>query len=705
METIQGTIERVYAMRDGWASILVDAEGESIRAAGNVALPCIGDAITMSGEYDTHPKFGRQFKIQSAQTRRKNDRTSIYNYLTSGFVKGIGPKTAAQMLQVFGDRTLELLEQRSPLLFRIPGITENKLKDIWESLQEHRYLQDLVMLFDGDITMTTALAIYRQYGQKCLEEMKKNPYCVISTIPGFGFLRADKLAQKMKIPKDDTRRIDASIFYTLMNIQNEGHCYLTAESLYKNVKALIGEVDDMTLAKSISRSIDKHMIVFENVSGIESLYAKPIHEAECACANLVAEFAKSVPAKTIDYEDVSDVIESTEKVEEIELNGKQRQAIRAALTNRISVITGGPGTGKTTIINAIVRAYREDETVLLAPTGKAAQRMANTSRRQAHTIQMAFIKKLIQPGCKLVIVDEASMLDIINASLLLQAVHKAGADIVFIGDINQLPPIGAGLFFRDLVRSPCVPTVELELSHRQKGRIALNAQRINLGEGVHALAQDDSFRIIEIADREDQQKAIVEEYCRLVDRYGPKEVLCVTSLRQFKKDAYTSSEALNRAIQDRINKRNSRQQVSGFRLKDRVMQTQNDYDRMVFNGDCGTVTRVNRERNELCVEFDKGLELTYNQANISVLTLAYAMSTHKAQGSEYQAVIVVQSWANYYILERALLYTAVTRAKEKVVIIGEKRAVNKSIRTISAQVRNTHLRKRIMDRFIKSDAV
>ena len=182
-------------------------------------------------------------------------------------------------------------------------------------------------------------------------------------------------------------------------------------------------------------------------------------------------------------------------------------------------------------------------------------------------------------------------------------------------------------------------------------------------------------------------------------------MLCVTSLRQFKKDAYTSSEALNRAIQDRINKRNSRQQVSGFRLKDRVMQTQNDYDRMVFNGDCGTITRVNRERNELCVEFDKGLELTYNQANISVLTLAYAMSTHKAQGSEYQAVIVVQSWANYYILERALLYTAVTRAKEKVVIIGEKRAVNKSIRTISAQVRNTHLRKRIMDRFIKSDAV
>ena len=173
METIQGTIERVYAMRDGWASILVDAEGESIRAAGNVALPCIGDAITMSGEYDTHPKFGRQFKIQSAQTRRKNDRTSIYNYLTSGFVKGIGPKTAEQMLQVFGDRTLDLLEQRSPLLFRIPGITENKLKDIWESLQEHRYLQDLVMLFDGDITMTTALAIYRQYGQKCLEEMKK----------------------------------------------------------------------------------------------------------------------------------------------------------------------------------------------------------------------------------------------------------------------------------------------------------------------------------------------------------------------------------------------------------------------------------------------------------------------------------------------------------------------------------------------------
>ena len=408
METIQGTIERVYAMRDGWASILVDAEGESIRAAGNVALPCIGDAITMSGEYDTHPKFGRQFKIQSAQTRRKNDRTSIYNYLTSGFVKGIGPKTAEQMLQVFGDRTLDLLEQRSPLLFRIPGITENKLKDIW----------------------------------------------VISTIPGFGFLRADKLAQKMKIPKDDTRRIDASIFYTLMNVQNEGHCYLTAESLYKNVKALIGEVDDMTLAKSISRSIDKHMIVFENVSGIESLYAKPIHEAECACANLVAEFAKSVPAKTIDYEDVSDVIESTEKVEEIELNGKQRQAIRAALTNRISVITGGPGTGKTTIINAIVRAYWEDETVLLAPTGKAAQRMANTSRRQAHTIQMAFVKKLIQPGCKLVIVDEASMLDIINASLLLQAVHKAGAGIVFIGDINQLPPIGAGLFFRDLVRSP-----------------------------------------------------------------------------------------------------------------------------------------------------------------------------------------------------------------------------------------------------------
>lgn len=701
METLNGKIERVYATRDNWASILVDTGSESIRAAGVIALPSIGDTIMMTGQYENHPKFGKQFKILSAKTKKGTDTTSIYNYLTGGFVKGVGPAIAKKMIQMFGDKTLDLLEQESPELLKVPGISVDKLKSIHESFQKHQYLQDLILLFDGDLTLTTALSIYEQYGDDCIRKMYENPYCVIETISGFGFLRADKLAQKMKISKDDPRRIDASIYYTLLNVQNEGHCYLTVESLCENVKELVGDIDDILLAEAIERGVERKSLVYDKVAGIGSLYAKPIYTAECICANLVAKFAKSHPAEIPTIEEIQDAIQDTEDNEYIELNGKQQQAIRTALTNRISAITGGPGTGKTTIVNAIVRAYLDTELILLAPTGKAAQRMANASHMQAHTVQMALIRRQITPNCKLVIVDEASMLDIINAAELLESVNEAGASIVFIGDINQLPPIGAGLFFRDIVRSPCVPTIELELSHRQKGRIALNAQRINLGEGAHALAQDDSFRIIEITDRKKQQEAIVEEYCRLVDQYGAREVLCVTSLRQFKKDAYTSSEALNQAIQERINSRNLLLHINEFRMNDRVMQTKNDYDRLVFNGDCGTVVDVNPSQNTLTVSFDKGLQLEYDITHIGMLTLAYAMSTHKSQGSEYQAVIVVQTWANYYVLERTLLYTAVTRAKEKVVIIGEKRAINKSIRTVKSHARNTHLRKRIGDAFAR----
>lgn len=701
MDTLNGKIERVYATRNNWASILVDTGTNYVRAAGSVCFPSVGDTITLTGQYETHPKFGKQFKILSAKTTKGTDETSIYNYLTSGFIKGVGPVMAQKMLQMFGSRTLDLIEECSPELLKIPGINVKKLQEIHDSFKKHQYFQDLILLFDGDLSATTALAIFKEYGDDCLRRMRENPYCVIETIPGFGFIRADKLAQKMKIAKDDPRRIDACIYYILLNVQNEGHCYLTVESLCENAKTLVGDVDDLLLAQSIKRSVEKKMLVYDNIAGIGSLYAKPVYAAERTCAKLVAKFARSAPVKAIENSDVQDIITDTEEIERIKLNGKQRQAVRATLTNRISVITGGPGTGKTTITNTIVRAYADSEVILLAPTGKAAQRMANTSKRQAHTVQMALMKSLIKPGCALVIIDEASMLDIINAAGLLKAADEANAGIVFIGDTNQLPPIGAGLFFRDLVRSPCVPTIELELSHRQKGKIALNAQRINLGEEAYALAQDDSFRIIEVNDREKQRDAIVEEYCRLIDQYGPKEVLCVTSLRQFKRDAYTSSEALNQAIQERVNSKNRALHINGFRLNDRVMQTSNDYDRSVFNGDCGTVVSIDLTNNSLTVMFDKGLLLDYDQMHIDTLTLAYAMSTHKAQGSEYCAVIVVQSWANYYVLERALLYTAVTRAKEKVVIIGEKRAVNKSIRTVKSHTRNTHLRKRIGDEFAK----
>lgn len=541
MQIFTGTIERVFATNGGWASIFVDIGTRCIRAVGAVVLPCVGDRITMMGEYEEQEKHGIQFKIFRVM-----------------------PELAEKQTDAFGDATLE------------------------------------------------------------------------------GYAECSKATNE-----------DCNGFLS----PAEEETFLAAITPPRNGKHSNQHAD----------------------------------EAERCCARLIDRLAALPPVQPADRHTILQAIRATEGATGFVLNDQQCLAIQTALTNRVSAVTGGAGTGKTTIIRAIAQAYGPEEVVLLAITGKAAQRMAEAVTRRTHTVYKALTtQNFFHQSCRLIIVDESSMLDIFYATLLLNTAGKVGANIVFIGDVNQLKPIGPGWFFRDLVRLPCVPTVELTISLRQNGDLQLNAKAIIRGEDVHELKQSDAFHIIEISDEGERQRFIVEEYSRLLDQYGRNEILCTTNFRQYEKNAFTSSEALNLAIQEHVNSENRALHINEFRLGDRVMHTRNDYVRNVFNGDCGTITGIDQRNNRLSVLFDKGLRLEYDQAHLGALTLAYAMTIHKAQGSEYQAVIIPLSRKDCGVADRNSLYTAVTRAKTKVVIVGEKSAINKVIRTTRQSKRKTN---------------
>ena len=674
----------------------------TIVAAGSIFNPQPNMRIDVEGEYTNHPKYGTQFSVTSSFIKVDNNKPAVIRSLTMGGFRGIGPKTAAKIVEHFGENVVEEIIEKDPArLAEIKGITTEKALLIGEAHKRNFALQELSGM---NITESQMRKLYDCYKEKAVTVMKTDPYQAIYDIPGFGFRTVDGIAIKNGIQPNDPKRIGAALIYILSTISNDGHCWCTMGALIDHARELL-YLSPAIIETQLNYEIQSGHIICD--SG--RIYAKYLYRAEDETARWLAHLATCPPIVDISDRTIERAICLTEDQNGFELDESQRKAVVSALRNRVSVITGGPGTGKSTITKAIINAWMdampnvddpEDCITLCAPTGKAARRMFEVTGVQAQTAQrlvVRFDNCGVCPSGSLIILDEASMVDITLAHRLLE-IAKEDNQLVLIGDVDQLPPIGPGNFFRDCIQSPFIQSVKLELSHRQKGYVAINAQRINEGKGTHALKLDDpSFRFVP-ADKSLVREKVIEEYLKLYNEVRDlSEICCVVPMRKSGK-SQTSADDLNVILRDHLNPaKEGAKTIKGckYRIGDRVMQTENDYDRDIYNGDCGTIISMDTEDQLLIMKTDDGRLIEYTVQDTQALVFAYCVTIHKVQGSQYKSIVVAHSMEHFYMLQRNLLYTAVTRAKEKVVIVGEDAAINTAVKKVPSLDRNTSLRIRI----------
>ena len=696
---IRARIDHVYFTGNNWASIRVTApDGTVYKAAGVIDSPVEGYEIDITGEMTVHEKYGTQIKVTHSKVITNNSRKGLINYLST-FVHGVGPAIAEKIVDRFGIDTYSILENDPQRLTVIPGITEQRAKKIYESHMKNRVFADLTEYLGEDATATQIQKIYDKYGKKSLETVKHNPYVLIHDIEGIGFCIADRLALSSGVSRDDPRRVGAAVIHLLRKISDDGHCFCRVENLESMMQKLFKE-DDVpldSLGMVISEEIKAGRL---RLVDEDKLYRQEIYEAEMLSAELITKMAKKPPQVSATPAMIQRTIREMECETGYTLTERQKDAIGVPMRNRLSIITGGPGSGKSTIILGMIKAWRKaidpmnlgvdlDKHIFLcAPTGKAARRMAMLTGLKAKTVHQLVYHTWDDLENALVILDEASMLNLTLATSLLKAVQR-NCTLVLIGDADQLDPIGPGNVFKDLIRTPIVPTVVLDVSHRQKGCIEKNARRINNGQGFSSLELDSTFRYIE-ALKEDAQEKMLDTYYECVRRFGVKDVVCVVPKCV---KGQTASNILNPLIREHINPNAPGKSVPGcfFRIDDRVMYLENRADKDIYNGDCGSVVDLDPVTKNVTIEFDDGRVVTLTPAEATELTLAYAMTVHKGQGSEFRAVVVSQCWEDYMMLNRALLYTAVTRAKEYVAIVGEIKAINSAVRNNNTKNRNTRL--------------
>lgn len=714
--TITGTISNVIFSGRGFSVIVIQTdEGQMETVAGRIYEPQIDMKITAEGSYVDHPKYGKQFNVTSCKMELPKTRSAVIRYLS--LLPGVGGLLAINIVSHFGVNVAEEIIEKDPMrLTEIPGISTKKAEAIKRAHSEKFVYQELA---NFDLTPNQIHKLYEHYGEKAASVIRKTPYQTIHDVPGFGFKTVDDIARKNGVPIDAPERIAAAITFVLTEIGNQGHCWSRIESVDALLQNIIPDVPKAKIADVLAEELKNERIILEN----NRLYAIRLYCAEKGSAKHIAYMLKNTQELMVNKKlpltekAISAAIESAEFDYGFELDNCQKQAVRIALQNRFSVITGGPGTGKSTLISAIISGWMtqfpndepEEHILLCAPTGKAARRMSEITGVYAETIHRILnrtsknddVRDEKHVNRKMIIVDEASMLDLTVAYELLKFAREDHF-LVLVGDVDQLPPIGPGHLLRDCVNSPFIPTVQLEYSHRYGGAIAINAKRINEGQGLHSFTLNDpSFQFIS-ADKTIIQNTVIDLYVSLLKNgYSVSDICCVVPINKAGK-SQTSASDLNELIRERVNPAgySSPGDKRKFRVGDRVMNTENDYDNDVFNGDCGIVSSV--EPDAVTVLLDDGRSVVFNQYRMDFLILAYAMTVHKSQGSQYKAVIVANSMEHSFMLQRNLLYTAVTRAKENVFLCGDPDAVNLAVGRIPSLERNTSLKDRIKILMVKN---
>ncbi|OGP59591.1 MAG: recombinase RecD [Deltaproteobacteria bacterium RBG_13_49_15] len=725
METdLSGQIERITYTNeeDGFtiAKIKVTGAGRLVTVVGNLLAPTPGETIRMQGYWENHPKYGEQFRISTYKTEIPATVYGIRKYLGSGMIKGIGPVMAERIVELFGIRTLKIIEHEPETLNEVSGIGKKRIAMIRKGWEDQREIRD-VMLFlqTHGISPGFAAKIFKTYGDRSIEIVKSNPYRLAFDIYGVGFLTADRIAEKLGIPKDSEMRIGAGIVHTLQQLAEEGHVFCPYDELQEKCCNILS-VDPGHVERGLESMVRENRLVIEDQTDGQEDHEKRargvflfrFHRYETGIAERMKTLMSS--PKTVWIEDSGRVVEKVRKTLSISLTKNQTHAVESALHHKVMIITGGPGTGKTTIINAILKLYLKQKAVvhLAAPTGRAAKRMSETSGHHAKTIHRlleysikhgGFQRSELKPlKCHLIIVDEASMIDTFLMYHLLKAIPDT-AILILVGDVDQLPSVGPGNVLKDMIGSNGVPVVILREIFRQaqNSQIIMNAHRINTGNFPNLRtpdlsAPDADFYFIE---QEDPQK-VLETIIRLVkeripNRFGFHPVDDIQVLSPMHKGV-VGADNLNRELQQALNpgEEGVRRGTAAFRMQDKVMQIRNNYDKEVFNGDIGKISRILSDDQEVIVSFD-GREVTYDYSDLDELVLAYAISVHKSQGSEYPAVVVPMLTQHYILLKRNLIYTAVTRAQKLMIMVGTRKALAIGINNDKTQKRYTRLQVRL----------
>ena len=724
---INGIISSVIYLNDenGYAVVRMETDsGEMVTAVGCLPYIAPGEMISAEGSWVTHAQHGRQFKIEQSNRLLPTSADGIYEYLAGSTVKGIGPATAALIVDRFKEKSLDILEMHPEKLAEIKGISLTKAKDLSASFKKQAGVRRLTeFLCAYGIKPLVALKLYRAYGSAALKTVHENPYIISASHIGASFAEADNLALELGIEGDSINRISAAVLFELQHNSGNGHCFIPRDKLIAATSQLISVPADL-VSDAIDSLSGNGGLVCDKVANLNVCYLTELYEAE----TYTAERLKSmVGLKTKSSANIERLITKLESLYDISYAPLQKQSIELALNNRILVITGGPGTGKTTILKGILSLYDELEleTLLAAPTGRAAKRMSELTGREASTIHRLLGAKMAEDGetvvfskhegdplnCDALVLDECSMVDITLMSSLLKAL-KPGCRLVLVGDADQLPSVGPGNVFSDIIRSQTVPTVRLTEIFRQKGdsRIVRNAHMINRGEHPDFEANTGDFFRLRRLNGGTAVETIVELCARRLPENMKIPSASIQVLSPTRKGE-TGTVNLNKRLQAALNppSESKKEKLFGeavFRVGDRVIQTKNNYDTIwktkggvsgagVYNGDIGTIAQIDPITETLTVDFEDKLA-TYSFEMLNELEHAWALTVHKSQGSEYRAVVLALSGDVQMLLTRGVLYTAVTRAKELLIMVGDDNIAHRMIDNNKQSRRYSALRLRLI---------
>lgn len=683
-------------------------------AVGNFLRNTIGQTLQLTGKWTKHNRYGWRFSVDSYQEVIPKENDALEKYLSCGLFKGIGPKTAALIVAKFGEETLNIIKRQPEKLREIKGISSKRIDAIVKAYNEHEFLEDLMLkLKPFGVTNRRIVKIYKRYGEDSIKILEDDPYRLADEINGFGFKITDQIARACNIAFDDESRIRAAILYVLHDTASKnGDVFLARDELAKIAKTILrtpeGEIESLAIKTIIEKMKDAGDVIIER----DDVYIPMYHAAEAYCGKKLYELMQK---EQHEFPDISEMIKRFEAEKKIEYAKQQKEAIKAMEKTSLLVITGGPGTGKTTIIKAIIdifeTAFPEKIIKLVAPTGRAAKRMMEATGFEAKTIhrELEFKKsssdKIVSGrneynpiDADLLVIDESSMIDTLLLMQLLRAI-KLGTTVIFVGDVDQLPSVGAGNVFRDLIESNSIPVTKLNKIFRQEetSKIIINASLIR--EGDHKLEWGDDFSFIREDDDAKIASIIKSEYLKEVKRSGGVEKVQVLS--PFRAKTETGVNNLNQVLQEAVNPKRYGEELSygnkRFRQNDKVMQFRNDYDKEVFNGDVGIISSIEKT---LLAEYSADITMDerrvpYDRDDFEDLDLAYATTIHKSQGSEYDVVIMPVTTQHYIFLQRNMIYTAITRAKKKVILIGTPKALAIAIKNDKIKKRNSRLRDRI----------
>jgi exodeoxyribonuclease V alpha subunit len=710
--TLVGTVESIvyFSETDHYtvANFLPEGERAPIVIVGNLVNVSPGETLRIWGRPKRTLRYGEQFSVSYFQSVLPATITGIRRYLGSGLIKGIGPTFAERIVRRFGAETLQIIDADIERLRAVPGIGEKRVEMIRAAWEKHKHVRELMLFLQTHgVSTSLALKIYKHYKDNALRILKENPYQIALDISGIGFKTADKIAEHLGFPKDSPLRAEAGIVHVLNEFSEEGHSFCPCDTLVERACKML-EVGDEAVRGALKKLYNAGTVVLEKLpEGDKAVFAKALHTCERAVARYLLSLIKTgKPYPSIDVNDEMTRFEGTYRFAFAE---EQRQALRSALTGGVLVITGGPGTGKTTTIRGIIKILSDKglRILLAAPTGRAAKRLAEVTQKPATTIHRLlkynpkdaiFTFDEAHPlKADLVIIDETSMLDVVLAYYLLKAVLPT-TSLIFVGDVDQLPSVGPGNILKDIIHSDKVEVIRLEKIFRQARRslIITNAHRINKGEfpflRTDKGARQDFFFIEKKEPQEALEaiKKLVQQ--RIPERFHLNPIEDVQVICPMYKGILGATN-LNRELQDLLNP-GPTSLVRGslsLRIGDKVMQLKNNYDKDVYNGDIGIVVGVDNEYQTVKVRFENRIVL-YDFDDLDELCLSYAISVHKSQGSEYPGVVIPLHTQHYIMLQRNLLYTAVTRGKRLVCIVGTKQALAMAIRNNRIQQRFSGLR-------------